>query len=315
MIRSRVTGPTLAFALLGASAALAQYGSSWGDFAPPIPVDLSVLQQAAASAADSHVKVSGDSMVQMTDSEVEVTGHVKASRRGIGLETDRVRYDRVSMRLDSVGNVKVDGRNFQLTCGKLTLHSRQEIGVAWESPRILQLKKDAAGEVSERTEINAVQISFFTNEDRVEGLERVRIYRWMRRNGEMVLDFKISADSLDANMLTGRSVLKGEVQVESPTHRVTANRLVFDQYKGRFTAVGDARVEGLNGSGQVTNVVEGNKLVYFIEQRRTIVSGGVAGVIDPEKQGGGQRVIDVTADQLLEKEIPIIPLSGIGTER
>lgn len=292
----------------------AQGSSAWGSFEPPHPVDMSLLERAAASATDGHVKVTGDSMVQMTDSEVEVTGHVRASRRGIGLETDRVRYDRITMRLDSVGNVKVQGRNFELSCGKLTLHSRQEIGVAWESPRILQVKKDGSGEVSERTEISAVQVSFFTNEDRVEGLERVRIYRWMRRNGEMVLDFKISADSLDANMLTGRSVLKGNVQVESPTHRVTANRLVFDQYKGRFTAVGEARVEGLNAAGQITNVVEGNKLVYFIEQRRTIVSGGVAGVIDAEKQGG-MRVIDVTADQLEEKEIPIIPLSGIGTER
>jgi len=265
---------------------------------------------------ERYVRISADSTVNAEDDIVQFTGHVTALRKGLRLETNQIRYDRRTLQLEASGNVRVQDPLFSLTSDRLTLYTASDVGVAWESPRILQERKDAAGGVLERTEINAIQITFYTTEDRVEGLERVRIFRWVKRGRELALDFKIFADALDANLLTRRSVFKGGVRVESPTYNLTANRLIYDQTMGRFIAVGEARVEGFDAGGKVGNVVEGNKLIHFLDERRTIVSGSVAGVFEAESDGGS-RPLNVENERIQEQERSLLPLRampGSGAE-
>lgn len=251
-------------------------------------------QDGIVKAPGTEVKITGDTTSPLGGDVAEILGHVKLERRGMVLSSDKLRFARKKGEFIATGNVVVADPHYTLSCGRLTFYGSQEMGVAWESPRILETRRSADGEIQERMEMTAFQITIYSNESRVEGLERVRIYRMVRRDGKMALDFKITADSCDSNMVNQESVFKGQVKVESPAYNIEARRLIFDQSADRFTCIGDAKVTGFGPKGEVTSKVEGNKIVHLIREHRSIIMGGVTANLIPGK-GQGARELDAAA--------------------
>ncbi|MBI4858879.1 MAG: hypothetical protein HY815_01190 [Candidatus Riflebacteria bacterium] len=276
--------------------------------ATPAPGFSTTVPAGVYRAEETKVKIAGDRTLQVSEDVFEFIGHVRMERRGHVLETDRILYNRKTQELTAIGNVLLSDPRYTLSCGRLVFYGPQEMGVAWESPKIVETVRGPDGEIVDRMEITAFQMTFYSADQRVEGLERVRIYRTVRRKDKLELDFKITADSMDTNLVTRMSVFKGEVQVDSPTYAVEASRLIFDATSERFTCIGNARVVGFDASGDRISSVEGNKIVHLIREKRTLVMGGVTAAVVPDKPLG-HRQVDVSAvkDEAKEYEILSIP--------
>lgn len=245
-------------------------------------------------APGTQIHITGDTTSPLGGDVAEVVGHVKLQRRGMQLSSDKLRFDRKKGEFIATGNVVVADPHYTLSCGKLTFYGQQEMGVAHESAKILETRRGADGEISERMEMTAFQITVYSNESRVEGLERVRIYRMVRRDGKLALDFKVTADSCDSNMVNAESVFKGQVKVESPSYTIECKRLIFDQTADRMTCIGDAKVTGFGPKGEVASKVEGAKIVHLIREKRSIVMGGVSATLIPGRPTG-LRQLDAAA--------------------
>jgi len=242
----------------------------------------------------TEVRITGDATSPLGGDLAEVVGHVKLERRGMVLQSDRLRFSRAKGEFIATGNVVVSNPQYTLSCGKLQFYSGQEMGVAWESPKIMEVMRGPDNEIAERMEMTAFQITIYSNEERVEGLERVRVYRMVRREGKLGLDFKVTADSCDSNMTNKENVFKGQVKVESPTYNIECKRLIFDQSADRMTCLGDAHVTGFGPKGEVTSDIQGNKIVHLVREHRSIILGSVTANLQPNKPSGA-RELDVTA--------------------
>ena len=245
-------------------------------------------------APGTRVSISGDATNPLGGDVAEIVGHAKLVRRGMVLSSDRLKFHQKKGEFIATGNVVVADPHYTLSCGRLQFYSVQEMGVAWESPKITEEHRGADGEIADRMEMTAFQISIYSTEERVEGLERVRIYRMIRRDGKLALDFKITADSCDSHMVNHESVFKGQVKVESPTYTIECKRLIFDQTADKMTCIGDAHVIGFGPKGEVTSTVEGNKIVHLVREHRSIVIGGVTANLQPGKPSGA-RELDAAA--------------------
>jgi len=243
---------------------------------------------------DTEVRISGDRTVMVSKNVVEFHGHVRMERRGNVLQTDHIRYDRTTGELVATGSVVLSDPRYSLACGRLIFYGPQEMALAWESPKITEVVMDADGSIKERMEITAFQMTLYSTEQRIEGLERVRIYRQIRRAGKLELDFKITADSMDANLISRQTVFKGDVKVDNPTYTVQARRLIFDAGADRFICVGCATVVGYSAKGEPISRVEGNKIVHLIRERRSLVMGSVTASLMTEKEHGA-RSVDASA--------------------
>lgn len=245
-------------------------------------------------APGTEIHITGDTTSPLGGDVAEVVGHVKLKRRGMQLSSDKLRFDRKKGEFIATGNVVVANPLYALSCGKLTFYGQQEMGVAHEAAKIIETRRGPDGEISETMEMTAFQITIYSNESRVEGLERVRIYRMVRRDGKLALDFKVTADSCDSNMVNAESVFKGQVKVESPSYTIECRRLIFDQSADRMTCIGDAKVTGFGPKGEVASKVEGNKIVHLIREKRSIVMGGVSATLVPGRPTG-MRTLDAAA--------------------
>jgi lipopolysaccharide export system protein LptA len=265
-------------------------------------------QKAIGNGPGREVRIFSDATNNLQSEQVEYLGHVRVEREGNVLATDKIRYNKTTGELNAIGNVVLSDPHYVLTAGRFSFYGPQDIGVAFESPRITESQKNADGDIIERTDITAFQITLHTADQRVEGLERVRVYRMVRKNGKLELEFKITADGMDSNMVTHQSVFKGDVKVDSPSYSIEAKRLIYDVTSGRFTAIGDAKVTGFGPKGEPTSHVEGNKLVHLIQEHRTLILGGVTAVITPGKPFG-TRDIDASAlkDQSADAEVLSLP--------
>ena len=119
----------------------------------------------------------------------------------------------------------------------------------------------------------------------ISALEDVVLTQWeLRPRPELIL--RIRCRSMDALMEGKRSMFKGNVRVSTPELGATGKRLYFHQVDRKFYVVGDARAWNFDEKGKRTNMIVGNKIVHFLDDRRSVVLGGVTAQVYPDKKTG-----------------------------
>ena len=237
--------------------------------------------------------VSADRVRQDRDVQ-ELFGSVVLERGELRLSAARMRYSRRDGILEAWDAVEIRDPDFLLECARLSFDIHKEEVVAWGDPRLIQ--REGTGARSFETELVGVQVRIFAKERRVQVLERVVLSRFLLDKGERAsVELRVRCRVVDALTQARRSVFKGDVSIETPTIGAVGQRALFDQMAGTFYILGGAKAWNHDESGQAINVIRGEKIVYFLDDRRSVVIGGVTADVEPDVRTGS-RVIPLRVD-------------------
>jgi len=224
--------------------------------------------------------VSADTVRQERDAQ-ELLGNVVLDRGGLRLSATRMRYSRKDGVLQAWDNVEIRDPEFVLLCDRLSFDIRNDEVVAWGAPRLIQREEKSARAFE--TELTGVQVRIFPKERRVQVLEQVVLSRYLLKQGKRnAVELRVRCRSLDLLSAARRSVFKGGVSIETPTIGATGDHALFDQLAGTFYILGRSEAWNYGDSGCRVNVVRGEKIVYFLEERRSVVIGGVTADVEPD---------------------------------
>ncbi len=236
-------------------------------------------QPVSSKEATIPFEVSGDAMPgDATGDRIEVVGNVRLTRGQFVLTADRLTYEKKSDTALAVGIVGASDGDFELTCSRLRYLAGKELAIAWGDPKVTRRSPLAEGG-HEVLELRGTQVTMDLAEQRIEGLDRVVVTRWIDRRGFRTLDFRVHAEEVEIDQVGRSSLFRGDVSIESPTLGARADRAWLEEPLDRLTLLGDARAWGLGPDGQQTDRVSGNKILHFLKASRSIVFGAVEGRI------------------------------------
>ena len=223
----------------------------------------------------------------------ELVGNVIIERDGIRLYAGRMVYTKDEGRLEAWRSVEIRDPSFNLKCSRLTLKTKENEAVAWGNPLLTQ-REDKSDKRFETT-LTGVQVRIFTKEKRVQVLEDVVLTRFEIKGQNRKVELRVRCRSMDALTGAKRSTFKGGLSIETPQIGASAERALYDQMANKFYLIGVAKAWNFDSSGRKVNLIEGDKIVYFTKEKRTVVIGNVTADVEPEIKTG-ERNIPVRLD-------------------
>ena len=230
-----------------------------------------------AAEGEIPFEVSGD--VMPTDAggdTVEVSGNVRVVRGSFVLTCDHLQYEKKSDSALATGEVEARDGTFVLTCRRLDYRVGRELALAWENP-LIRRTTAAAGGASELVEMKATRIALDVAGERVEGLDRVELTRWVVTGGRRTLDVRVRCDELEIDQSVRSCLFRGNVEIESPDLGARARRAFLEEPLDRLTLIGGAEAWSVGPKGEKTDRVSGTKILHFLKAKRSLVFGGVSG--------------------------------------
>ena len=215
----------------------------------------------------------------------ELVGNVQVRRGGMKLRADRVVYRPREEMLEAWGDVKLQDPVFRLSCRRLTLNGRSNEVVAWGAPVLRQEELDGAGGRTVTT-LSGMQVRIFIDERRIQVFDEVELARSKEDGGKKNVELRVRCKAVEALSGIKRSTFKGGVWLDTPSVGARAQRALYDRMAGRFYLPGGAEAWNYSTSGARTNVIEGDKIIYFIREKRTIVIGNVTADVEPDVKTG-----------------------------
>jgi len=243
---------------------------------------------AAGKTNEGPFKVLHADAVSHGTNRQELVGNVIVEREGVRLQAGRMVYDTAAGVLDAWRDVEITDPSFRLTCTRLTFTTKEDEAVAWGDPTLHQ-REDRDGHHFETT-LTGVQIRLFTKDKRVQVLEDVVLTRTKVANDVRVVELRVRCRSMDALSGAKRSTFQGGVAVVTPSVGASAERALYDQLADKFYLLGGAKAWNFDASGNKVNVIEGDKIVYFTKQKRTIVIGNVTADVEPDIKTGERAI-------------------------
>lgn len=223
-------------------------------------------------------------------SRQELSGNVVVEFGEIRLSAGRMVYTPAKKELNAWGDVKIIDPTFNLYCDRLNFSLGKNEAVAWGSPRLVFMEGKGNQKVS-KTVLTGVQIWIFSKEQRVQVFEDVCISKYEASADDRAeVEFRVRCTSMEALRRVRRTTFKGQVRLETPTVGASSSRGIYDQLNNRFYLLGDSRAWNYSVSGEKVNSVEGDKIVYFLKEKKTVVIGNVVADVLPDVKTG-ERVI------------------------
>ncbi len=254
---------------------------------------LTPFSWAQKKAEKAPFKVLHADAVSHGDNRQELVGNVIIEREGIRLYAGRMVYTKSIGLLEAWRNVEIRDPSFNLKCARLTLKTKENEAVAWGNPLLTQ--KEKKNDKSNETTLTGVQVRIFSKEKRVQVLEDVVLTRYEIKGEKKVVELRVRCRSMDALTAAKRSTFKGGITVETPQIGAGAERALYDQLSNKFYLIGAAKAWNFDSSGRKVNLIEGDKIVYFTREKRTVVIGNVTADVEPEIKTG-ERTIPVRMD-------------------
>lgn len=242
-------------------------------------------QPAPAGGGELPIRIlSADVMPLTKGAELfHLSGNVRVKKDETLLETDRMSYDRRTDTLTAEGTVRLVDPSFEISCRHLVFRVREDEGTAWGDPRVVQRMQGAEGRKGGWVDLRASQVKFFTLEKRIGAFERVVVEQW--DGGERpALAVRIRCRSMEALMENRRSVFKGGVELETPEMGARGERVFYHQLERKIYVVGNASAWNFDPRGAPINVITGNKIVHFLDEKRSVVLGGVTARVYPDEE-------------------------------
>lgn len=248
-------------------------------------VSFAALPLHGADPAELPIRIlSADVMPLTKGAEIfHLSGNVRVRKDDTLLETDRMSYDRRTDTLSAEGTVRLLDPAFEITCRHLLFRVEEDQGTAWGDPRVVQKLLAEKGTSKGWVDLRAAQVKFFSLEKRISAFENVVVEQW--DGGEHpTIAVRIRCRSMEALMENRRSVFKGGVEVETPEMGARGERVFYHQLERKIYVVGQASAWNFDGRGQAINVISGNKIVHFLDEKRSVVLGGVTARVFPDKE-------------------------------
>jgi lipopolysaccharide assembly outer membrane protein LptD (OstA) len=230
-----------------------------------------------AAQGEAPFEVEGD--VMPTDAggdTVEVSGNVRVVRGSFVLTCDHLRYEKKSDSALATGEVEARDGTFVLTCRRLDYRVGQQLAIAWEAPLIRRSTATADG-ASEVVEMKATRIALDVEGNRVEGLDRVELTRWVETGGRRTLDVRVRCDEMELDQSVRSCLFRGNVEIETVDLGARARRAFLEEPLDRLTLIGGAEAWSVGPGGEKIDRVSGTKILHFLKGKRTLVFGGVSG--------------------------------------
>lgn len=260
-------------------------------------VFLSLVHPLSASEPDKYRIVQADA-VSHGSVRQELSGNVIIEFGDIRLSAGRMVYNSAKKELKAWEDVKVIDPAFNLYCGRLNYSLKKNEAVAWGNPRLVFLEGKDQQKVS-KTVLTGVQIWIFSKEQRVQVFEDVCISKYEAAGSDDrgAVEFRVRCTSMESLRRVRRTTFKGNVTLETPTVGATASKGIYDQLNSRFYLLGNSKAWNYSLSGDKVNSVEGDKIVYFLKEKKTVVIGNVVADVLPDVKTG-ERVIPHRVDNL-----------------
>lgn len=233
-------------------------------------------------------------------SRQELSGNVIVEFGDIRLSAGRMVYTSLKRELNAWDEVKIIDPTFNLYCDRLNYSLQKNEAVAWGNPKLVFVEGKEGKEIS-KTVLTGVQIWIFTKEQRVQVFEDVCISKYgSSADDKAEVEFRVRCTSMESLRRVKRTTFKGEVSLETPTVGASAARGLFDQLNNRFYLLGDSKAWNYTLSGDKVNSVEGDKIVYFLKEKKTVVVGNVVADVLPDVKTG-ERVIPERIDNAVRQ--------------
>jgi lipopolysaccharide export system protein LptA len=139
--------------------------------------------------------------------------------------------------------------------------------------------------------MRAVQLRLFPREGRVEAIEDVEVEQTRRIGGEPVIEMRVTCRVAEILARGKRNIFKGDVRVETPDIGAEAGRMLFEQESRRVYLLDGARVWNYDSGGKRLDELQGDKVIYFLDEARTVALGGVRASVVPEGKPGQRTLL------------------------
>jgi lipopolysaccharide export system protein LptA len=218
---------------------------------------------------------------------LELEGHVRVAKGTTTLSGEHLKWTRSRQLLELRGDVVVQDKDFRLGSEHLLYDLAADAATAWGRPRLAQ----EAGQGAQEIVMRAVQLRLFPKEGRVEALEDVELEQLARTGSESTLEMRVTCRVGEILSRGRRNVFKGDVRVETPDIGATAGRMLYEQESRRVYLLDGARVWNYDSGGKKLDELRGDKVIYFLDEARTISLGGVRASVHPEGRPGQRTLL------------------------
>lgn len=216
-------------------------------------------------------------------------GHVRVAKGTSTLSGERLTWNRADETLEIRGDVVVADKDFRLTADHMLYDLADDAATAWGRPRVVQ---DKAGATGEKVVLRAVQLRLFPGEGRVEAIEDVLVEQTARPAGarEDRIEMQVTCRVAEVLARGRRNIFKGDVRVNTPDITAEAGRMLYEQESRRVYLLDGARVWNYDSDGKPLDELRGDKVIYFLDEGRTIALGGVRAAVHPDESPAARPV-------------------------
>jgi lipopolysaccharide export system protein LptA len=210
-------------------------------------------------------------------------GHVRLSKGDTILSGQHMKWLRKQRTLEIRGDVLVKNHTSRLSSEHLLYDLGEDAVTAWGRPRLHQFPPQGGGE---EVIMRAVQLRLFPKEGRVEAIEDVEVEQSRGLGNERVIEMRVNCRVAEVLARGKRNIFKGDVRVETPDIGARAGRMLYEQESRRVYLLDGARVWNYDSRGRRLDELQGDKVIYFLDEARTIALGGVRASVVPEGKPG-----------------------------
>lgn len=220
--------------------------------------------------------------------ELVLEGHVRLQKGTTRLSGERVRWLKGARTLEIRGGVRIEDTATTLTCAHLLYDLGEDAVTAWGRPRIEQSPQPGR---PEQVILTAVQLRLFPKQGRIEAIEDVLVEQVAGEGADERVEMRVSCRVAEVLARGRRNVFKGDVKVETPDIGAEAGRMLYEQESRRAYLLDGARVWNYDTGGQKLDELRGDKVIYLLDEGRTIALGGVRAAVHTEAKQGQRALL------------------------
>lgn len=215
-------------------------------------------------------------------------GHVRLAKGDTVLSGQHMKWLRSRRTLEISGDVSVQNKTSRLSSEHLLYDLEEDAVTAWGRPRLRQSSNQGLGE---DVVMRAVQLRLFPGEGRVEAIEDVEVEQTRGQGAERAIEMRVTCRVAEVLARGKRNIFKGDVRVETPDIGAEAGRMLFEQESRRVYLLDGARVWNYDSRGRRLDELQGDKVIYFLDEARTVALGGVRATVIPEGEPGQRTLL------------------------
>ncbi len=245
-------------------------------------------QKAASSEVPIRILHADRLPLDRGQSQMVLEGHVRVARGETKLSGESMKWSKDVNTLEIWGGVRIVDKDFRLASEHLLYDLAEDAVTAWGNPRLEQVSPGGKGE---SIELTSVQLRLFPKEGRVEAIEDVILEQRVSDGTKTRVEMRVACRVAEVLARGRRNVFKGDVKVETPDIGAEAGRMLYEQESRRVYLLDGARVWNYDSNGSKLDELRGDKVIYLLDEARTIALGGVRASIHPEGSPGQRTLL------------------------